>query len=99
MSCYSPLKGWKDERTGGLTFVRKDSREAMEVACGQCLGCRVDRSRMWATRIVHESSLHEYTGGNCFVTLTYRDEIVCDEEQKKTVIMFLGTGVLIKIIL
>ena len=53
----------------------------MEVACGQCLGCRVDYSRMWAGRIVHESGLHELDGGNCFVTLTYRSEIECTEDQ------------------
>ena len=45
--------------------------EAMEVACGQCLGCRLDRSRMWAMRIVHEASLYD---DNCFVTLTYDPE-------------------------
>ena len=49
----------------------------MEVACGQCLGCRLDYSRMWAMRIVHESTLHEYNGGNCFITLTYRDKRDC----------------------
>ena len=54
----------------------------MEVACGQCLGCRLDRSRMWAMRIVHESSLYEITGGNCFITLTYRDELEADYDQK-----------------
>jgi len=43
----------------------------MEVACGQCLGCRLDRSRMWAMRISHEASLHKDTNGNAFVTLTY----------------------------
>ena len=53
----------------------------MEVACGQCLGCRLDRARMWAFRIVHEASLHEYRTGNCFVTLTYRDAVECDRHQ------------------
>jgi hypothetical protein len=53
----------------------------MEVACGQCLGCRLDHSRMWAMRIVHEASLHELDGGNCFITLTYRDELECTDEQ------------------
>ena len=43
----------------------------MEVACGQCLGCRTDKSRMWASRIMHEASLYDE---NCFVTLTYDDE-------------------------
>jgi len=53
----------------------------MEVACGQCLGCRLDRARMWAVRIVHESSLHEFDGGNCFITLTYRDKAECTEKE------------------
>lgn len=53
----------------------------MEVSCGSCLGCRLDRARMWSLRIVHEASLHEFDAGNCFVTLTYRDREQCDEEQ------------------
>ena len=73
MPCYSPLKGWKDKDTGGLVFRRENSSAPLEVACGQCLGCRLDYSRMWAMRIVHESSLYE---SNCFVTLTYDDEHV-----------------------
>ena len=81
MPCYSPLKGWKDDETGGIKFRRDGAKEEMEVACGQCLGCRLDRSRMWAMRIVHESLMHEITGGNCFVTLTYRDPIECTPEQ------------------
>lgn len=40
------------------------------VACGQCRGCRLDRSREWAIRCVHEASLHERS---CFVTLTYAE--------------------------
>ena len=82
MPCYSPLKGWRDPDTGGIVFRRyANVDEEMEVACGQCLGCRLDYSRMWAMRIVHESTLHELDGGNCFVTLTYRDRLECDEDQ------------------
>ena len=81
MPCYSPLKGWKDTDTGGIVFRRSHGSEEMEVACGQCLGCRLDRSRMWAMRIVHESSLHEFSGGNCFITLTYRDKRECTLDQ------------------
>ena len=53
----------------------------MEVGCGQCLGCRLDYSRMWAMRITHEASLHESDGGNCFITLTFRDKIECTLDQ------------------
>ena len=81
MPCYSPLKGWKDEETGGIKFRRDGAKEEMEVACGQCLGCRLDRSRMWAMRIVHELCMSETDGDNCFVTLTYRDKLECDTEQ------------------
>lgn len=42
----------------------------MQVACGQCLGCRLERQRSWATRIEHEAALHDE---NCFLTLTYDD--------------------------
>jgi hypothetical protein len=82
MGCDSPLKGFRDRDTGGITFRReRGNGEKMEVGCGQCLGCRLDHSRMWAMRITHEASLHEYTGGNSFVTLTYRDERDCNLDQ------------------
>lgn len=74
MTCYYPLKGYKDLATGGLTFKEAGAGPEMEVSCGQCLGCRIDRSRMWAVRIVHESSLYEMDEGNCFITLTYEDK-------------------------
>jgi hypothetical protein len=72
MPCYSPLKGFRNLENGGIVFKRSNiAGEAMEVACGQCLGCRLDRSRMWAMRIVHEAQLYEQ---NSFITLTYDDE-------------------------
>lgn len=57
--------------------------ETLDVACGQCIGCRTDRALVWAMRIVHESTLYETEYGNCFVTLTYRDESDCTREQHK----------------
>jgi len=41
------------------------------IPCGKCMGCRLERSRQWAVRCVHEASLYE---DNCFLTLTYNDE-------------------------
>lgn len=42
----------------------------MTVPCGQCIGCRLERSRQWAVRIMHEASMRE---DNAFVTLTLDD--------------------------
>lgn len=39
--------------------------------CGQCIGCRLERSRQWAIRCMHEADMHE---DNCFITLTYNEE-------------------------
>lgn len=52
---------------------RHDIFGSLELPCGQCIGCRLERSRQWAMRCVHESKLHEHS---CFVTLTYDDHHV-----------------------
>lgn len=78
MPCFSPLKGFRDPETGGWIGKGRGSDGEMAVACGQCLGCRLDRSRMWAMRCVHEASLHERS---CFITLSYRSLIECDSSQ------------------
>ncbi len=83
MPCYTPLKGFKDYASGGLTFDKRKGSQALEVACGQCLGCRVDYRLMWSIRITHEASLHLDTGGNSWVTLTYRSPDTCTPEQYK----------------
>ena len=41
------------------------------IPCGQCIGCRLERSRQWAIRLVHENQLHEESA---FLTLTYSDK-------------------------
>lgn len=42
----------------------------LQIPCGQCVECRLKRSREWAVRCMHEASLHK---DNCFITLTYKD--------------------------
>lgn len=49
--------------------------EAIPLPCGRCVGCRLERSRQWAVRCVHEASLHEE---NSFLTLTYNDASLPD---------------------
>lgn len=71
MPCYSPLNAWR-ARGGGVTFIRGASLsgEPLKLPCGQCVGCRLERSRQWAMRCVHESKMHK---DNCVLTLTYDD--------------------------
>lgn len=47
--------------------------------CGQCTGCRLERSRQWAVRMVNESQLHDE---NCFITLTFDDEHLFDLNER-----------------
>lgn len=70
MPCYHPLNAWQKP---GLKPVFSYVRGArpLTIPCGQCIGCRLEHSRQWAMRCVHESSLHDR---NCFITLTYDDE-------------------------
>lgn len=72
MVCYRPLEGYRTPG-GQLAFAKRHgySDLPVTVACGQCIGCRLERSRQWAIRIMHEASLYE---SNVFLTLTYRDE-------------------------
>ncbi len=83
MACFKPLKGYKDPISGGLTFNKKGTAQTLEVACGQCLGCRVDHRIMWAIRIIHESYVHLDNHGNSWATLTYREPWDCTDEQYK----------------
>ena len=81
MPCYHPLKGYYgrvvNPETGKrpVVFSSKDGYydRKIGVACGRCIGCRIDRSRAWAVRCVHEASLYDR---NCFITLTFRDEFI-----------------------
>lgn len=84
MPCYRPLTGWFAKQinpTGKRSIIFRRS-EAMngnkdipnpeiQVPCGQCSGCRLEHSRNWAVRCMHEAQMHE---NNCFITLTYCDE-------------------------
>lgn len=79
MPCYSPMMAQKSN-DGSVRFSKALSRAfafngvckgALQLPCGQCIGCRLERSRVWAMRCVHEASLHD---SNVFLTLTYDEE-------------------------
>lgn len=81
MACFKPLSAWqsKTAKTAngkGVIFfsppkLGSKSVEFVQLPCGRCIGCRLERSRQWAVRCMHEAQLHEE---NCFITLTFDDE-------------------------
>ena len=84
MACYHPIHSyWRTDIDGSRDkvfennfdkpFVQKDGyifSEKILLPCGQCIGCRLEYSRQWATRCVLEASQWKH---NYFVTLTYND--------------------------
>ena len=73
MSCVKPLKAFQCfDKSIVFDEVRKhDIVRSLNLPCGQCIGCRLERSRQWAMRCMHEAQMHE---NNCFITLTYDNE-------------------------
>lgn len=81
MACYHPKRAWlKKYDHGGkplFTWQRciadhpEEWRET-SIPCGKCIGCRLDYSREWATRISTEMKLYPKES-NWFLTLTYDD--------------------------
>lgn len=80
MPCFHPQWGGK-RKDGSVSMI--GAKEGFNIPslplgvvslitlpCGQCIGCRLEYSRNWAIRCMHEASLH---AENCFITLTYDD--------------------------
>jgi hypothetical protein len=97
MACYHPITAYRsrsgrDPKSGKwpLVFNRANGYIDMPVIvpCGQCIGCRLEKSRQWAIRCLHESSLYE---NNCFLTLTYNDANLPTDGSlnKRDIVLFL----------
>ena len=81
MPCFKPLNAWQSKKlkpdTGKAHIMFQaptTSQHAwnhINVPCGRCIGCRLERSRQWAIRCMHEAQMHEE---NCFITLTFSDD-------------------------
>lgn len=79
MPCYKPLMANVRRVPGQKSKVTFSSVPSADVArhgtptplpCGQCIGCRLERSRQWAIRLMKELKLHDRSS---FLTLTYTD--------------------------
>jgi len=78
MPCFHPLKGYRSKTVNptGKRSIVFNAREGyydlpIDIPCSRCDGCKLERSRQWAVRLVHESSMHMH---NIFLTLTYSDD-------------------------
>lgn len=83
MTCSSPLPAVRlsgiNPSTGkqvvvvgrsALDYFDRSGVEQFFVPCGQCMACRINRSREWADRCLLELQSHDFAE---FVTLTYDD--------------------------
>jgi len=79
MPCYSPITAYRSKQGRNskgnwpLVFNQRDGYhdKPVTIPCGKCIGCKLEQSRQWGTRCMHESVMHET---NCFLTLTYSDK-------------------------
>lgn len=87
MPCYFPLQATFSFREDGKKDIKFSNANArafvagvvpigdnnLSLPCGRCMGCRLEKSRQWAARCLHEAKCYE---DNCFVTLTYSPEFL-----------------------
>ncbi|QXP08304.1 MAG: replication initiator protein [Arizlama microvirus] len=82
MPCYHPIPAWQllnvKTTNGKPTLSFKNpfakatkNRIGIQVPCGLCIGCALEKARQWAVRCVHESQMHD---DSSFVTLTYDEK-------------------------
>jgi hypothetical protein len=80
MPCFTPLQAyitpWQTNAQSGKSYRSVSFKEtddhsiSINLACGQCIGCRLEKSKQWAVRCMNEAQMHTQ---NCFITLTYDD--------------------------
>lgn len=82
MDCQNPMLAAKvgdkykfigsvnDSNAKNRKYLYDSTGKFIVLPCGQCMACRLNKSRDWATRCVLEAKMHK---DNCFVTLTYDD--------------------------
>jgi hypothetical protein len=77
MPCYHPVTAWRAKHPNasgkrGLVFSQEHAAPCsqLQIPCGGCIGCKMDKSRQWMLRLMHEAKFHEQ---KAFLTLTYDD--------------------------
>ena len=84
---WSGLNPYSSEYEYPVYFDKNDEINGVNIRipCGKCIGCRLDYSRSWATRSIHEAFMcNHYT--NCsFLTLTFNDDMLNRRENPHSV--------------
>lgn len=70
MPCFFPIQAYKTADKQIVFQERGNIVQFLKLPCGQCIGCRLERSRQWAVRCVHEAKTWKQ---NSFITLTFND--------------------------
>ncbi len=97
MPCYRPITAYRsragrNKETGKwpITFKLQSGYKdlALNVPCGQCIGCKQESSRQWAMRCILEASQNK---DNTFLTLTYNDDNIPDRGSlnKTDIVLFM----------
>ena len=90
MSCFYPMQALRlsSQTAKGKSVIRFIDRKDLShrgnpnllsgLPCGQCIGCRLERSRQWAIRMMNEADCHF---DNCFITLTFDDDALAKRDE------------------
>lgn len=73
MQCTSPF------------LLKLEDGNIIEVPCGNCLSCKISRTREWTIRMMNELKYHEYS---VFITLTFNEENKKDQIEKRDLQLF-----------
>lgn len=76
MACFHPKKAWQTDNGDIVFSERGNLKKQLMLPCSQCIGCRLDRSKQWAIRCLHEAQMHNE---NCFITLTYNNTNITND--------------------
>jgi len=82
VSCFRPLQGSRNPESGEVWIGTDPTRSgrSLELQCGRCIGCMLDRSRAWAVRIMHEAQRYDRSW---MATFTYDDKALPEDGSLK----------------
>jgi len=93
MPCFHPVTGYRSRlgrNANGSWPIVFNTREGyydlpVIIPCGGCIGCRLEKSRQWAIRIMFEAGQYE---NNSFITLTFNDSNLPEQLKKSDLQLF-----------